>query len=87
MLNPFKGLGDFNKMRQQASKMQAALQKKEVTVEKDGVKVVVRGDQQLTLVEVDGKSEERIARAINEAVRKTQELAARKLMELSREDK
>ena len=67
--------------------MQAALQKEEVTVEKDGIKVVVRGDQQVTLVEVDGKNEERIARTINEAVRKTQELAARKLMELSREDK
>lgn len=87
MLNPFKGLGDFNKMRQQASKMQAALQKEEVAVEKDGIKVIVRGDQQITLVEVDGKNEERIARVINEAVRKTQELAARKLMELSREDK
>ena len=74
-------------MRQQASKMQAALQKEEVTVEKDGIKVIVRGDQQITLVEVDGKNEERIARVINEAVRKTQELAARKLMELSREDK
>lgn len=85
MINPFKGLGDFNKMRQQASKMQAALQKEEVTVEKDGIKVVVRGDQQIVLVTVDDKNEERIARVINEAVRKTQELAAKKLMELSRE--
>lgn len=86
MINPFKGLGDFNKMRQQASKMQAALQKEEVTVEKDGVKVVVRGDQQLILVTIDDKQEDRVARVINEAVRKTQELAAKKLMELSREE-
>ncbi len=86
MINPFKGLGDFNKMRAQASKMQAALQKEEVTVEKDGVKVVVRGDQQLVLVTIDDKQEDRVARVINEAVRKTQELAAKKLMELSREE-
>ena len=83
MINPLKGLGDMQKLQQQARAMQSALQQEEVTVEKNGVTVVLRGDQQVKEVTVDGVLENRIADAINEAIRKTQELAARKLIELS----
>ena len=70
-------------MQQQAQQMQAALQKEEVTIDKNGVHIVMRGDQQILEISVDGIIENRIAEAISEAVRKTQELAARKLIELS----
>jgi len=83
MLNPLGGLGDLQKLQQQAQKMQQALQQEEVVVEKNGVKVVMRGDQQIIEVSVDGIIENRIAETINEAVKKTQELAARKLIEIS----
>jgi len=83
MLNPFGALGDLQKLQQQAQKMQAALQQEEVVVEKNGVKVVIRGDQVIESIEVDGIVENRIAEAINEAVKKTQELAAKKLIEIS----
>ena len=63
--------------------MQEALQKEIVEVEKNGVKVTVRGDQVIMSIEVDGIIENRIAEAVNEAVKKTQELAARKLIEIS----
>ena len=63
--------------------MQAALQQEQVEVEKNGVKVIIRGDQVIESIEVDGIVENRIAEAINEAVKKTQELAARKLIEIS----
>lgn len=86
MVNPLSGLGDLQKLQQQARAMQQALQKEEVTVEKNGVKVVMRGDQQIISVEVDGIVENRIADAVNDAVKKTQELAARKLMEISQEN-
>jgi DNA-binding protein YbaB len=81
MFNPLGG--DFQKLQQQAQQMQAALQKEEVTVDKNGVHIVMRGDQQIMEISVDGIIENRIAEAISEAVRKTQELAARKLIELS----
>ena len=45
MFNPLSGLGDLQKLQHQAQQMQAALQQEEVVVEKNGVKVVVRGDQ------------------------------------------
>lgn len=83
MFNPLGGLGDLQKLQQQAQQMQAALQQEEVTVEKNGVKVVVRGDQVISVIEVDGIMENRIADAINEAIKKTQELAAKKLIEIS----
>jgi len=65
--------------------MQAALQQEEVVVEKNGVHVVLRGDQQVVEVAIDGIIENRIAEAINEAVKKTQELAAKKLIEISQQ--
>lgn len=81
MFNPLKGFGDLQKLH----RMQQELQKEEVVVEKNGVRVVARGDQQIKEVVVDDIVEQRITEAINEAVKKTQELAAQKLLEMSRE--
>lgn len=83
MLNPFGALGDLQKLQQQAQKMQAALQLEQIVVEKNGVKVIIRGDQIIESIEVDGIVENRIAEIVNEAVKKTQELAAKKLIEIS----
>lgn len=82
MFNPLKAFGDMRQMQQQAQKMQNLLQKEEVVIEKQGVKVVLRGDQRVKEVIIDGVLENRVTDAMNEAVKKTQELAARKLMEI-----
>ncbi len=87
MFNPLQGLGDLQKLQQQAQKMQAALQLETVEVDRNGVKVTVRGDQVIMAIEVDGIIENRIAEAVDEAVKKTQELAARKLIEISSQQK
>ena len=86
MIGPFGALGDLRKLQQQAQQMQSALQKEQVVVEKNGVKVTARGDQYIMEVEIDGVIENRIADAINEAVKKTQELAAKKLIEISQKN-
>lgn len=82
MFNPLGGMGDTMKLMKQAQELQKELQKEEITVEKSGVKVVVRGDQQVLEVTVDGVLENRIADAINAAVKKTQEVAASKLKDI-----
>ncbi len=87
MFNPFGALGDLQKLRQQAQQMQQSLQQEQVVVDKNGVRVIVRGDQIIESVEIDGVIENRIADAINEAIKKTQELAARKLIEISSQQK
>jgi len=77
------GLGDIRKLQQQAKVMQASLQGKEVTVERQGVRVVARGDQKIIEIAVDGVIENRITEAINEAIKKTQEMATKELLSLS----
>lgn len=86
MNNPLGGLGDMRKLQQQAKQMQDALKQEEVIVERNGVKVIVRGDQVLQEIEVDGVIENRIAEAVNEAIKKTQELAAKKLIQISQNE-
>ena len=54
MFNPLKGLGNLQQLQAQAKQMQQALQKEEVTVEKNGVVIVIRGDQKIIAVEIDG---------------------------------
>ena len=83
MFNPFKNLGDIAALQKQASQMQKALQQEEVIVEKDGVKVVLSGDQQIKEVIIDGIQENRVTMAINQAIKETQKLAATKLMQMS----
>jgi len=78
MFNPLKGLGDIHKLQ----KIQQQLKSQKVTVEKDGITVVMRGDQKIEEILVDGESVDRIVDAINEAVRKTQEEAAKSLMSM-----
>ena len=67
--------------------MQALLARGRVGGRKNGVKVIIRGDQVIESIEVDGIVENRIAEAINEAIKKTQELAAKKLIEISSQQK
>lgn len=83
MFNPLKAFGDLRQMQQQAQKMQQLLQKEEVTVEKNGIKVVLTGDQRVREVVIDGVLENRITEVLNDAVKKTQQLAAQKLIELN----
>ena len=83
MFNPLKGLGDLNQLRQQAQKIQQQLQQEEVSVEKDGISVLIRGDQKVLSIVIDGVEEHRVAEAINEAIKKSQDLAAKKLINLN----
>ncbi|MBP7966921.1 YbaB/EbfC family nucleoid-associated protein [Candidatus Woesebacteria bacterium] len=84
MFNPLKGLGNLQQLQQQAKQMQDALQKEELVIENSGVIIKIRGDQKIIEVEIDGVLENRVAQAINDAIKKTQEMAARKLLDLNK---
>jgi len=83
MFNPLKNLGDLKAMRDQAIQIQQALAQEVITVEKNGVKVVITGDQKVQSLEIDGAVDNRVQEAVNEAIKKSQEVAARKLQEMS----
>lgn len=82
MLNPFKQVAELKKMRDQAMEIQRQLQQEEVTVEKNGVKIVITGDQKIKTLETNDRGDNDIKDAINEAVKKSQEVAARKLQQM-----
>jgi len=82
MFNPLKGLGDINELRKQAQQMQAALAQEEIVVEKDGVRIVMTGDQKIKELVIDGQLDIRVADAIEEALKKSQQIAARALMSM-----
>lgn len=82
MANPFSQLGELKRMRDQAMQIQRQLQAEEVEVEKHGVRIRISGDQKLRSLETNGKSDNDIMDAVNEAVKKSQEIAAKKLSEM-----
>jgi len=84
-MNPLQGLGDLNKMRQQAVKMQQALQGKQIVVEKGEVRIVISGDQRILEFTVQGYSSQDAVDALNDAIKQSQKLAAEKLKEIAAE--
>lgn len=79
MMNPFGQIGELKRMRDQAMRIQRELQAEEVVVEKHGVKVIATGDQKIKVIESNDRSDKDICDAVNEAIKKSQEVAARKL--------
>jgi nucleoid-associated protein EbfC len=84
MQNPFKMLGDINAMRKQASVIQQALEKEEIEGRDGNVRVVMNGNQLVKSVEVDGVPNEQLKRAFNDAIKRSQQVAAGKLAEISK---
>jgi DNA-binding protein YbaB len=81
--NPFGQLGEIKKMRDQAMAMQRELQSEIVEVSKRGVYVKISGDQKVLEMKTNGKSDDDIREAVNEAVKKSQEVAAKKLQSMT----
>lgn len=83
MMNPFGQLGELKKMRDQAMAIQKQLKLEEVEINKHGVYVRISGDQEIREIKSNGKSDNDIKGAVNEAVKKSQEVAAKKLQQMS----
>lgn len=79
MNNPFSQLGELKKMRDQAMQIQKQLQAEEINVEKNGIEILITGDQKIKEIKTNGKGDNDIKEAVNEAIKKSQEVAARKL--------
>ncbi len=82
MFDKFKQLGQLNKMRQQAMKLQKELEQIKESVEKGGMKVVVRGDQTIDYITIDGQERRDLVDLINEALKKVQKESAKKMLEM-----
>lgn len=83
MINPFKSLGDLKRMRDQAMGIQKALAGETVELNEDGVHIVMTGDQRILTFEVEEISNDLVKEKLNKAIKMSQEIAAKKLQEMS----
>lgn len=82
MFNPLKGIGDLKAMRDEAMKIQKQLQTIILNIDKRGVFIKISGDQKIIEINSNGKSDDDIREAVNEAVKKSQEVAAKQLSQM-----
>lgn len=83
MANPLGSLKNLNQLRKQAKQMQDELSKEEIRVEEGDIVVVISGDQKIKHFSVQGVSSDDAVRVINEAIQKSQKLAAEKLQKMT----
>jgi len=83
MANPLKALGDLNSLRKQAKKMQQDLAAEEIRLEEGDIVVVITGDQKIKQFSVQGITSQEAIDVLNSAIKKSQELAAKKLQEMT----
>lgn len=76
MFNPLSALGDINKLKQ----MQSALAQEESTAMRGKYEITVTGDQKCKKAVVDGQEDNDLREVINEALKKVQETAVKKMM-------
>ncbi|MDR0463003.1 MAG: YbaB/EbfC family nucleoid-associated protein [Pseudomonadales bacterium] len=83
MANLFQQAGDLMKLRKQAMEMQKKLAQERVTIEENGIKVVMSGDQKVVEFEVGGVSSQDAINALNKAIKKSQEVAAKQMQSMA----
>jgi DNA-binding protein YbaB len=75
MMDNLKQLGDLKKLRDQAVEMQKKLADIKITVEHQGVTVIMTADQKV--VSISGDTDfEKITHAVNEGLKQSQKVAA-----------
>jgi len=74
----FQQLGTAKKIME----LQRQLAAEKVEVEEEGIRVVVRGDQKIEKIEIDGREEKKLTALINKAIQEAQMVAASKLREM-----
>ncbi|MBI3385054.1 YbaB/EbfC family nucleoid-associated protein [Candidatus Gottesmanbacteria bacterium] len=83
MFNPLKSLGDLKAMRDQAMAIQKQLAGELIEVVKNNIKIVITGDQKVQSIKRAEQEDPQMVEAVNEAIKKSQEVAAKKLSEMS----
>lgn len=82
MFDKFQQIKKLKQLRDQAMEMQKVLQAEVMTVEEKGIRIVIRGDQQIQEIHIDGQENKDVREAVNKALKESQKVAARKLQEM-----
>lgn len=82
MFDKLQQLKELKKMRDEAMRIQKALDEETIEVDKKGVNVKVTLAQRFVSISSEGKSESDIVEAVNEAVKESQKEAAKKMQQM-----
>ncbi len=66
-------------MRKQAQQLKSEMEKIVIEVTDGKVKILIRGDQQIELVEIEGEKRDDLKNAFNKAVKESQKKVSQKL--------
>lgn len=79
MFDKLKQLGELKKMRDQAMQIQKQLDEEVIELEKGDMKVRISAAQKIKTIEIAGELQDRLVDLLNEAIKKSQEIAAKKM--------
>lgn len=82
MFDKFKQGADMIKMANRLRQIQNQLSQERILVEENGIKVVVSGDMKIRELEVDGAEQGKVVDVVNKAIKKAQEVGAKKMQEM-----
>jgi len=85
MFDKIKQVGKAAQLRSSAKQIQKVLSKQRIKVEKGRVQVVVRANQEIEEVIIDSQGQPVVVSALNEALKKSQKVAAKKMRSLAGE--
>ncbi|MFH1601598.1 MAG: YbaB/EbfC family nucleoid-associated protein [Candidatus Shapirobacteria bacterium] len=85
MFDKVKQVGKMAQLRSSAKKMQKKLSKEKISLEKGKIKVVVRANQEVEEIIIDGQDQLLLVKILNEAIEKSQKVAAKKMRGLASE--
>ncbi len=83
MFDKVKQLGELKRMRDEAVRIQKQLAAEKIEVDEGDIRIVISGDQQIKELEINGESNEELVRVLNNALKQSQKVAARKVQEMS----
>lgn len=83
MFDKFKQIGELKKMRDEALKIQRELAAEKVEVAEGDIKIVISGDQKIQSLEIGGELQPQLSEVLNKAIKRSQEVAARKVQSMS----
>ncbi len=82
MFDKLQQLKELKKMRDDAMAMQRTLDAETVEVEKRGVSIKITLAQRVVSVDINGKSDDDVVEAMNEAIKESQKEAAKKMQQM-----
>ena len=83
MFDKFKQLGEIKKMRDEAMRIQRELAAEKVEINEGEIRIVISGDQKIQELEINGETQPRLIEVLNKAIKRSQEIAARKVQAMS----